>query len=450
MDGRVPPLQLCSKPKFLRSFFDGRLPPPKFVSIETTKFCNLKCRMCIQYNEGSTTAGPHMDIDVFKQIARSIFPFVECWQPSVSGEPTMYRGFYEMLEIAERYGVKNEMYTNGTLLSDKMIDHLIHSLGVLTFSFDAPDKKTYEAIRRGADYDRVVTNIKKMIRRCEQVLPHDQVPQFGVNCTIMEMNIRQLPGLVRFASEELGVDYIQANHVFPVTDEMKRMSLANHVKLAIRCIDEAIEVAKETGIALIVQPLDQVTASTAAVKDSEREWATQDGHIQGLGYHEINQDKRRPVPRLSPSTHDYKKIMARRKEALDESTFPSAFKLKLFATGHDSIWYCDFLWNRTYVPMGGDVHVCCVYGSPHVGNFFETRFDELWNNENYRIMRQRMVLKDPVPACRGCMHIRELTDPVEIDYRLGGARLPDREAVPPLPSVLDPKQVEKMAREKSR
>jgi len=79
-----------------------------------------------------------------------------------------------------------------------------------------------------------------------------------------------------------------------------------------------------------------------------------------------------------------------------------------------------------------------VYGSPQVGNIFETDFDKLWNNENYRILRQRMVLKDPVPVCRGCMHIRELTNPIEIDLRLGGARLPDRADIPPLPRALQP------------
>jgi MoaA/NifB/PqqE/SkfB family radical SAM enzyme len=434
---RLPFSLLKSNRKSLRPVFDGRLPPPKFVSIETTKFCNLSCRMCIQYNEGSTKAGPHMDIDVFKQVAQSVFPFVERWQPSVSGEPTMSKGIYEMLEIAEKFGVKNEMYTNGTLLSDKMIDHLIPSLGVLTFSFDGPDKNTYETIRRGADYDEVVENIKKLIRRCEQVLPHDQLPQFGVNCTIMELNIRQLPDLVRFASEELKVDYIQANHVFPVTEEMKKLSLANYVKLAISCIEEALEVAEETGIALIVQPLDRVTASTAAVSGSERELATQDGHVAGLGYHEINQNKRRLAPRLSPSTPGYKEIMRRRRAALEKSSFPDSFNRNRYATKQDSIWYCDFLWNRTYVPMGGDVHVCCVYGAPQVGNIFKTRFDELWNNEIYRTLRQRMVLKDPAPACRGCMHIRELKDAVEIDYRLGGTRLPDIGDLSPLPPALE-------------
>jgi len=394
--------------------------------------------MCIQYNEGSTLEGPHMEMEVFTKIARAVFPFVKRWQPSVSGEPSMSKGFLQMLEIAESYGVKNEMYTNGTLLTDEVIDHLIPTLGVLTFSFDSRDKKTYETIRRGADFDQVVSTIKKVIRRCRKQLPADQQPQFGINCTMMEMNIRQLPELVRFAAEELGVDYMQANHVFPVTEEMKKMSLVNHVDLARRCIDKAIEVARDTGLSLVVQPLDRVTASTAAVKGSEREWSTSDGHVSGLGYHEINPEIRRPIPQLSSSAPGYKQIADRRERASSLSSFPKTFSRKLLATKQQSIWYCDFLWNRTYIPINGDVHVCCVYGSPQVGNIFETDFDKLWNNENYRILRQRMVLKDPVPVCRGCMHIRELTNPIEIDLRLGGARLPDRADIPPLPRALQP------------
>jgi molybdenum cofactor biosynthesis enzyme MoaA len=87
--------------------FDGRVPAPEFASIETTRYCNLRCRMCIQFNDGWTVAGPHMPIEEFERIARSLFPHVVRWQPSVSGEPTMSRDFERMVVLAEEFGVKS-------------------------------------------------------------------------------------------------------------------------------------------------------------------------------------------------------------------------------------------------------------------------------------------------------------------------------------------------------
>jgi radical SAM protein with 4Fe4S-binding SPASM domain len=103
----------------------------------------------------------------------------------------------------------------------------------------------------------------------------------------------------------------------------------------------------------------------------------------------------------------------------------------------ESLYWCDFLWNKSYVLVDGDVRPCCVAQAPVVGNLFRERFDRLWNNENYRTMRRRLVAKDPVPACRGCLHVREVKDGARIAELLQGRALPARDAAP-LPVALDP------------
>src|SRR5690349_12859957 len=193
--------------------FDGRVPPPKWANIETTKFCNLRCRMCIQFNDGTTVAGPHMPFNEFERIARSVFPYVERWQPSVSGEPTMSRGFEEMLAIAAEFGVKGDVFTNGTLLSDAMIERLGPNIGCLTISFDGASKATFESIREGARFEDVVGNVQRLVRWCRDHLPEELQPSFALNCTLMEKNVRELPDLVRLAKERLGVDYVSCYHV---------------------------------------------------------------------------------------------------------------------------------------------------------------------------------------------------------------------------------------------
>lgn len=418
--------------------FDGSVPPPDFVSIETTRFCNLRCRMCLQYNDGSTVAGPHMPIEAFERIAASVFPFVRRWQPSVSGEPTMTRDFTSMLAIAERFGVKAEMVTNATLLDDDMVAKLAPNIALVMISFDAAKGETFEAIREGADFERVCANVRRLIAHCRASLPADLQPQFGINCTLMERNVRELPDLVRLASEDLGVDFVSCFHVYPVTDEMCGQSLVHHRELASACLDEAFRVADRLGMPLAVEALDEPTAA-AAFGGSAPPESLANGVAAGFERRETQQERRGRLPLLDEGRAGHAAILARRARARAELEH-------VRAAGPDgggnaasdaSIWWCDFLWNKSYVLVDGDVRPCCVAQAPVVGNLFRERFDRLWNNENYRTMRRRLVAKDPVPACRGCLHVREVADGRKIAELLQGRALPGRDGAP-LPADLDP------------
>lgn len=417
--------------------FDGSVPPPDFAGIETTRFCNLRCRMCLQFNDGTTVAGPHMELAEFERIAGSLFPYVTRWQPTVSGEPTMSQGFETMLAIAERFGVKAEMFSNGTLLKPSMIERLAPNLGSMSISFDGVTKDTFEGIREGADYEHVVGNVKQLMAYCREHLSKDFQPLFALNCTLMERNIRELPDLVRFA-KSLGMDHLSCYHVFPVTDEMKRQSLVHHRELAIECLDEAFRVAAELSLPLDVQSLDQLTAATANDFDTKRSYAIKDGVVEGLERRSVGFDRRRTWPGNDPANPEFAAVQQRRAEARRSSGFPAPAPQVDGDDAEGSIWYCDFLWNKTYVAIGGDVRPCCVDGVPILGNAVEQPFEQVWNNENYRAMRQRLVAKEPAPACRGCMHVVEVEDPATIRKHLLGQRAPRPDELPELPDALDP------------
>jgi MoaA/NifB/PqqE/SkfB family radical SAM enzyme len=415
--------------------FDGRVPPPDFANIETTRFCNLRCRMCIQFNDGTTVSGPHMEFAEFERIAQSIFPYITRWQPSVSGEPTMSQGFEAMLALAERFGVKMEMFSNGTLLSPRMIEKLAPSLGALSISFDGATAATFESIREGADFERVVAGIRNLVAHCRQHLPAEFQPLLSLNCTLMERNIRELPQLVRFAGE-LGLDQLSCYHVFPVTDEMRTQSLVHHRELARACIDDACAAAAEVGVTLNVQALDQLTAATAVDPAKRRAIPTKDGVVEGLEQRTATHGTRRRWPELDPDHPDHAAIQARRAAARATSGFPEEWQ-GVPATG-ESVWCCDFLWHKTYVSIGGDVRACCVDGNPVLGNLVQEPFEQAWNNDNYRNMRLRLTAKAPAPTCRGCMHIREEHDPVQVARLLQGHRAPRADELPELPPALDP------------
>lgn len=189
-------------------------------------------------------------------------------------------------------------------------------------------------------------------------------------------------------------------------------------------IDAAFRVAHELRFPLRIEALDQLTAATALGPGMMRAWSEKDGVVEGLEAREYFGEGRPPWPLPDARSPGFAAIQQRRAEAWARSGFPERRAGDPEAVAGESIWWCDFLWNRTYVSIGGHVRPCCVIGVPALGNVAQEPFEQVWNNDAHRVMRQRMVKKQPVTACRGCMHIKEISDPVEIDRLLQGRRVP--------------------------
>lgn len=411
-----------------RPVYDGSAAPPVIVNIETTKFCNLRCRMCLQFLEGSTVKGPHMRLDHFRAIAADVFPFVDYWQPSVAGEPIVTKHFGEMLDTAHSYGLTMDMTTNGTLRRGAVMDRVVRDLRSVQFSFDSPVKQTFESIRIGAHFETIVANIVHLRELCEETRP-DNMPRLGLSVTLMDSNIREFPDLVEFAAKTLKVHHIQAMHVFPVTEEMRQKSMAKAPDVAAACIQQAVERARQLGIGLIVYPLDNVISATSA-GSGERAIAENVGHVEGLGLMEVPATRAYPARRTSAVVDV---AIARQKSLL-----PSRGE-RVEAGRTDlpkSMLFCDHLWNRAYVHLDNSVLPCCMPGAPVVGYLQDQPFHELWNNPNYRVMRQRMVAGDPVDVCRGCQWVRRTDDPAVIGMVLGDAAVPEPSQFLPVPDAL--------------
>jgi len=415
--------------------FDGRVPAPRFANVETTRFCNLRCRMCVQYNDGTTVSGPHMGLDEFERIASALFPHVERWQPSVSGEPLLSRDFTRMLALAEHHGVKAEIYTNGTLLQQPMVDRLVPNVAAVTISFDGASKATFEQIRVGAEFEAVAAGVRRLIASCRARLPADRQPQIGLACVAMASNVRELAQLVRLV-KDLGGDFLRVSHVFPVDDAMREQSLARHQELARACIDEALAAAREVGVAFRIEALDQITAQTALGAE-RRAFATVDGAVAGLEMREYWPRSPAPLPGIDADAPGADAVLQRRAAAATRAGLPPRRAGDPAAPDRGEIWWCEYLWDRTYVAIGGDVRPCCVAGVPVAGNLNAQPFEQLWHDATYRTLRQRLVARRPVAACRGCMHIRRTRDPGEVDRLLLGRRPPAPHELEPLPAALE-------------
>ena len=408
--------------------FDGGVPPPNFVSIETTKFCNLSCDMCLQFQDGTTVTGPHMPLEDFEVWADQILPFVTTFQPSVTGEPLLSVGFPRMLEKAAEHGVQLEVTCNGTLLNERMRAKLMPVLSSITISFDGGTKEVFEETRAGANFENVRDRVRAL---CEEVaaLPEGRRPIICLGVVLRMANIRDVVSLVDLASD-MGVDLVWFTHMYPPTEELKSESLVHDIELAIDYIDRALKRAEELGLELHVAPMDQLRAASATSGGERRKYSTVDGVVEGLEGKSACGGQCHLPPEPLPSDHsDHEAITRRREQAWSTSEFLRPVEEARGKELPDSIWFCDYLWNKTYVGVEGDVTPCCVPGVPYFGSLRETPFEDIWNSLDYRNMRLRMAMGMPVAVCRGCQHISETTDKDEIHRALQGLPLPDQRTV---------------------
>jgi len=137
---------------------------PLHLDIESTNTCNLRCPMCGR-NWMKEKLG-FIDWALYKKI---INEGVRYKLPSIKlnyrGEPLLHPQLVEMVSYAKKKGILEVQFnTNGLLLNKKKARELIEAgLDRIIFSFDGATKKTYEKIRRGSNYERVIKNIKRLV-----------------------------------------------------------------------------------------------------------------------------------------------------------------------------------------------------------------------------------------------------------------------------------------------
>lgn len=138
---------------------------PPMVLLDVTNVCNLHCGHCphTEIAESDQYRPQHMSWSHFSKIVHELS---QCDGPCLlhlvgDGEPMLHPRIVDMVELAKRDTkcVVN-LTTNGTLLSQKNIDRLYRcGIDIIEVSLDALFKGTYEQIRKGASYERVMRNV---------------------------------------------------------------------------------------------------------------------------------------------------------------------------------------------------------------------------------------------------------------------------------------------------
>ena len=136
---------------------------PVRIWIELTSVCNYRCIMCPNKDLKKDAHG-FMDFSLYKKILDEAEDFIFEVNLAHRGESLLHPQIVEMIDYAQKKNVYTRLHTNGSLLTEEL-SHKIIEVGLdrISFSFDGYEKKTYENIRVGGDFDKTIANIVRFL-----------------------------------------------------------------------------------------------------------------------------------------------------------------------------------------------------------------------------------------------------------------------------------------------
>jgi radical SAM protein with 4Fe4S-binding SPASM domain len=175
---------------------------PKVILLDTITHCNLRCSMC--GHPFMTRKKGKMSMSLYKKIINEIAavdPTTRVWMVFY-GEALMLKyKLIWMIDYAKKKGLSDVVLnSNGNLLDDEMVAGLIEAgLDAIYIGIDAFNKTTYEKLRVGGDFEKVVSNVNRLLDlKRESGVTH---PEVFVQFVEMEDNYNQIEDFKKYWSE---------------------------------------------------------------------------------------------------------------------------------------------------------------------------------------------------------------------------------------------------------
>jgi MoaA/NifB/PqqE/SkfB family radical SAM enzyme len=344
--------------------------PPLSLSLDLTRRCNLKCRMCEQHRH---TSGPPPGLswyDPAREIPLAawtgLLDQVASFRPRPrifisGGEPTLHRDFPGLIREAKIRGFLVQLQTNGTRLAE-LADFLVaQEVEMINVSIDGPPE-IHDATRGREGIFRQIAGGIKALRDAQQ-RQGKSGPLLSVNCVISKANVASLDRMAPLVLE-LGADALTLIHtVFNAADNVARHNLLL-----------APEWAQSRGLEL-------APPSIPEGEYYESEIAPEDLPILRQNLERLRKEARgRLLFSIQPNL------------PLDQL---ESYYLDL---SYPSSQVCNALWNSCRILADGTVSPCL-----HVvaGRITEEPFQEIWNGPRMRNFR-KIINRRLFPGCARC------------------------------------------------
>ncbi len=177
---------------------------PVMFDFEISNVCNLECIMCNGENSSLIRKNieklPPLTSPYNEEFVEQIKEFLPYLTEArfVGGEPFLmeinYKIWDEIIKINP--DIEISVLTNGTILDDRIKKILKEGKFKISVSIDSLDKQNYEKIRKNADFDTVMNNIKYFSLHAKE-----NNYTFNINVCPIRQNRKELPDIVDYCNE---------------------------------------------------------------------------------------------------------------------------------------------------------------------------------------------------------------------------------------------------------
>jgi MoaA/NifB/PqqE/SkfB family radical SAM enzyme len=329
-----------------------------YIAMDITDRCNLRCAMCVR-TASPKAPGPDLTVEQFRTIGDHCFDHAVVLALSCVSEPLLSKHFSEIMATLKDYRVPSiELVTNGMLLDEPKIAAMLDSqLSRIIFSIDGATAATYESIREGANFERLLSNLQLLQRmKAERGLSR---PLVRFNFVMMRRNIEELPGLIQLAVE-LGALQVTAQHMTIYEGAgSEGESLFAYQDLTNRMLLEAHRLAARHRITFDAPPLFSAGTRSAA----ESRWLLESRLVTGMGV-----------------VRDFGTARL----------FSLSWNLLRRKLAHRRVW-CHHPWEIVFLDPQANVRPCVNWGTePVLGNCLEQSLDEILDGPAYTQLREEL------------------------------------------------------------
>lgn len=174
------------------SYNHQKLRLPSRAAIEINNTCNLNCIMC--NTKLSTRTPGNMNPKIFELILKELSKIgINKVALHTVGEPFIYKNLEILFQIIRRHNFKVNLSTNGQF--PKKINEILKKfsdvINYIRFSIDGAIPKTYEIIRRGGKYSKLIESLE-VVRKFNRNLKDYKV-KLRIDAVLSTTNINEIP-----------------------------------------------------------------------------------------------------------------------------------------------------------------------------------------------------------------------------------------------------------------
>ena len=201
-------------------------PSLDWIQVETTTHCNSDCIYCPHTIQHSLWEKRHMSIELFDRIVPYLkytdLIYLQGW-----GEPLLNPHIFELIETGKKLGKRVGFTTNGMLLTEKSIGKLLDlGLDIISISLAGATALTHNRIRRGTDFEKIITNLKRLSRIKSE--KKSTKPAVHLSYLMLKSNVHELKKIISLA-RKIAADQVVASHPALLLDSrISEQALFNH------------------------------------------------------------------------------------------------------------------------------------------------------------------------------------------------------------------------------